>query len=125
MQQDILKSLNEFGNTTLEAAKALGEINSKFVEQTIKQQLKAADLFVAGSLQQAKLVQDTKETKDLMAKQAALAEEYTAKFVDLAKANATLAQEAGAEYKAWIEKGMKQADTTVKSVAKKAVAAAA
>lgn len=125
MQQDILKSLNEFGNTTLEAAKALNEINSKFVEKTIKQQLKAADLFVAGSLQQAKLTQDVRETKDFMAKQAALAEEFTAKFVDLAKANATLAQEAGAEYKAWIEKGMKQADTTVKSVAKKAVAAAA
>lgn len=125
MQQDILKSLNEFGNTTLEAAKALNEINSKFVEKTIKQQLKAADLFVAGSLQQAKLAQDVRETKDFMAKQAALTEEFTAKFVDLAKANATLAQEAGAEYKAWIEKGMKQADTTVKSVAKKAVAAAA
>lgn len=125
MQQDIIKSFNEFSKNTMEAAKTLGEINSKLVEQTIKQQMKAADLFLESSVKQAKLVQETKEVKDLMAGQTALVEEYTAKFVELAKSNVNLAQEAGSEYKAWIEKGLKEADSTAKSVAKKAVSAAA
>ena len=52
-------------------------------------------------------------------------EEYTGKLVELAKSNVSLAQEAGVEYKAWVEKRLKTADTTAKSVAKKAVEAAA
>ncbi|MDJ0955283.1 MAG: phasin family protein [Arenicellales bacterium] len=125
MQQDILKSFNEFSNKTLEVAKALGEVNSKLIDKTLKQQMKAADLYVEGSLRQAKLIQETKDMKDYFANQTALFEEYSSKFVDLAKANVSLAQEAGVEYKALLEKGLKTADTAAKSVAKKAVEAAA
>lgn len=125
MQQDILKSFNDFSKNAMESAKTLGEINSKLVEQVVKQQMKAADLVFESSVKQAKLVQETKEIKDLMADQSALVEEYTDKFVELARSNASLAQEAGSEYKAWIEKGVKEADSAVKSVAKKAVSAAA
>ena len=125
MQTDILKSFSEFNNSTLEAAKALGEINSRLVEKAIKQHFKAADLLVESGLKQAKLVQDNKDIKDFLSNQTALMEEYTGKFVDLAKSNVTVAQEVGAEYKAWIEQGMQKAETTVKSVAKKASAAAA
>ena len=125
MQQDIIKSFNEFNKNAMEAAKTLGEINSKLVEQTIKQQMKAADLFFESSVKQAKLVQETKEIKELVSNQTALVEEYTGKFVELAKSNVNLAQEAGIEYKAWIEKGLKEADSAAKSVAKKAVSAAA
>lgn len=125
MQQDFIKAYTEMSNSAMEAAKALAEINSKLMDQTIKQNMKAADLVLEGSLRQAKLVQDVKEVKDLMSGQTALMEEYAGKFVELAKSNIALAQEAGVEYKAWIEKGIKQADSTAKSVAKKAVAAAA
>lgn len=120
MQQEILKSINELSNNALEAARALGEINSKLVENTIKQQLKAADLFVDGSMRQAKLAQEVKEVKDFVAGQTALIEEYAGRYAELAKDNVALAQEAGVEYKAWIEKGIKKADTVVKSAAKKA-----
>ena len=125
MQQDIIKSFNEFSKNAMESAKSLGEIQSKLMERTMKQQMKAAELFFEGSVKQAKLVQETKEMKDLMAGQAALAEKYAGKLVELAKDNVNLAQEAGAEYKAWIEKGLKEADSAAKSVTKKAVKAAA
>ena len=125
MQQDILKSFNDFSNKTLEAAKSLGEINSKLMDKTLKQNMKAADLFVESSLQQAKLMQETKEVKDYIANQTALFEEYSGKFVELAKSNVSLAQEASLEYKAWLEKGLKTADIAAKSVAKKAVEVAA
>lgn len=120
MQQEIFKSFNEFGNSALEAVKALGEINSKLLQNSITQQMKAADLFVEGSVRQVKLAQEMKEVKDYAADQTALIEEYAGKYVELAKSNVTLAQETGAEYKAWIEKGMKKAETTAKNVAKKA-----
>lgn len=125
MQPDILKSFNEFSKNAMEAAKSLGEINSKLVEQVMKQQMKAADLVFESGVKQAKLVQETKEIKDLMANQTALVEEYTGKFVELAKSNVNLVQDAGTEYKTWIEKGLKEADMAAKSVAKKAVSAAA
>ena len=125
MQQDIIKSFNEFSNNALEAAKALGEINSKLMDKTLKQHMKAADLFVEGSLRQAKLMQETKEIKDYVANQTALVEEYSGKLVELAKSNVSLAQEASSEYKVWLEKGLKTADSAAKSVAKKAVEAAA
>ena len=125
MQQDILKSFNDFSNKTLEAAKSLGEINSKLMDKTLKQNMKAADLFVESSLRQAKLMQETKEIKDYVANQTALFEEYSGKFVELAKSNVSLAQEAGLEYQAWLEKGLKTADTAAKSVTKKAVEVAA
>ena len=67
------------------------------------------------------MVQETKEVKDYLAKQASLVEEYANKFVELAKSNVALAQEAGEDYKAWVEKNMKTADAAAKTVAKKAV----
>ena len=125
MQNDYFKSLNEFSTNAMEAAKELGELNSKLMEKTIALQMKAADLMVEGGMKQGQMVQETKEVKDYLSKQASLVEEYANKFVDLAKSNVALAQEAGEEYKAWAEKNMKSVDAAAKTVAKKAVAKAA
>ena len=99
MQQDYFKSLNEFSNSAMEAAKTLGEINGKLMEKTIALHMKAADLAVEGSLQQGKLVQEAREIKDFIGNQTGLVQEYAGKFVELAKSNVSLAQEAGEEYK--------------------------
>jgi len=125
MQNDYFKSLNELSANAMEAAKSLGEINSKLMEKTIALQMKAADLMVEGSMKQGQVVQETKEVKDYLAKQAGLVEEYAEKFVELAKSNVELAQEAGEDYKAWVEKNMKTADEVAKTVAKKAPVKAA
>ena len=125
MQNDYFKSLNDFSANAMEAAKELGELNSKLMEKTIALQMKAADLMVEGSMKQGQMVQETKEVKDYLSKQASLVEEYANMFVDLAKSNVALAQEAGEEYKAWAEKNMKSVDAAAKTVAKKAVAKAA
>ena len=125
MQQEYFKSFSEFNANAMEAAKSLGEINRKLMEKTIALQMKAADLMVEGSLQQGKLVQETKEIKDFMGNQTTLMEEYAAKFSELAKSNVALAQEAGEEYKAWFEKRMETASSAAKGVAKKAVSKAA
>ena len=122
MQQDYFKSLNEFSNNAMEAARTLGEINGKLMEKTIALHMKAADLVVEGGLQQGKLVQETREIKDFIGNQTGLVQEYAGKFVELAKSNVSLAQEAGEEYKAWAEKRMDTANSAAKDVAQKAVA---
>ena len=122
MQQDYFKSLNEFSNNAMEAAKSLGELNSKLVEKSIALQMKTADLMVEGTLEQSKLVQETREIKDYMGLQSNLVAEYTNKIVELARSNVSLAQEAGQEYKNWIEDRMDSVSSTATRAAKKAVA---
>lgn len=119
MNNEYFKSLNDFSANAMEAAKSLSELNSKLMEKTISLQMKAADLMVEGGMKQGQMVQETKEAKEYMAKQASLVEEYTNKFVELAQSNVALAQEAGEEYKAWVEKNMKAVDAVAKTVASK------
>ena len=120
MQQDILSNMNDFGKSAFEAAKSLGVINGKLVEQAIEQQLSVANLYVEGGMQQVKLVQNSKDVKEYWTKQAALVEEYAGKIMDVAKDQVNLAQKAGEEYKAWLEKGMQQANVAAKAATKKA-----
>jgi len=121
MQQDYFKSLNEFSNSAMEAARSLGEINSKLMEKTFALQMKVADLVVEGGLQQGKLVQETREAKDFIGEQTNLVQEYAGKFVELTRSNVSLAQEAGEEYKSWMEKRMEAANSAAKHAVKKAV----
>jgi hypothetical protein len=108
----------------VEAAKSLGEINSKIAEQVIERQLAAVNLAVEGSMNQVKLAQETKDVKDYWSKQAALTDEYAGKAMDLAKKNVELAQKAGEQYKSWMEKGFVQANETAKEAGKKVEASA-
>ena len=124
MQQDFVNTMNNFGKNAVEAAKSLGEINSKIAEQVIERQLAAVNLAVEGSMNQVKLAQETKDVKDYWSKQAALTDEYAGKAMDLAKKNVELAQKAGEQYKSWMEKGFVQANETAKEAGKKVEASA-
>lgn len=124
MQQDFVNTMNSFGKNAVEAAKSLGEINSKIAEQVIERQLAAVNLAVEGSMNQVKLAQETKDVKDYWSKQAALTDEYAGKAMDLAKKNVELAQKAGEQYKSWMEKGFAKANESAKEAGKKVEASA-
>ncbi|MBS1270821.1 MAG: hypothetical protein MAG794_01789 [Gammaproteobacteria bacterium] len=124
MQQEFVKTMNDIGKNAAEAAKSLGEINSKIAEQVIERQLAAVNLAVEGSVNQAKLAQETKDVKDYWSKQAELTDEYAGKAMDLAKQNVDLAQKAGEEYKSWLEKGFAQANDAAAQATKKVGATA-
>lgn len=124
MQQDFVNTMSNFGKNAAEAAKSLGEINSKIAEQVIERQLAAVNLAVEGSLNQVKLAQETKDVKDFWSKQSALTDEYAGKAMDLAKQNVELAQKAGEQYKSWAEKGLAQANEAATEVGKKVEASA-
>lgn len=128
MQQEFVNTISNLGKNAVEAAKSLGEINSKLTEQVIERQLAAVNLAVEGGVSQVKLAQETKDVKEFWSKQAKLTDEYAGKAMDLAKQNVELAQKAGEVYKAWFEKGFAQANAAAtevtKEVTKKAEAAA-
>ncbi len=120
MQPDVMNTMNDMGKNALEAAKTLGEINSKLVEKLVEKQLAAANLCVESGIKQVKLAQDSKDVQDYWTKQAALLEEYAGRIMDLAKQQVEFAQEAGEEYKSWFEKGVQRASTAAKTATKKA-----
>ena len=124
MQQEFVNTISNFGKNAVEAAKSLGEINSKIAEQVIERQLAAVNLAVEGSASQVKLAQETKDVKDFWSKQAKLTDEYAGKAMDLAKQNVELAQQVGEVYKAWFEKGFAQANSAATEVTKKVEATA-
>lgn len=118
MQQEFVNTMSNFGKSAAEAAKSLGEINSKIAEQVIENQLAVANLFVESSVNQAKLAQETKDVKEFWTKQASLTDEYAGKAMDLAKQNVELAQQAGEQYKTWFEQGVAQANEAAGEVTK-------
>lgn len=118
MQQEFVNTISNLGKNAVEAAKSLGEINSKLAEQVIERQLAAVNLAVEGGVSQVKLAQETKDVKEFWSKQAKLTDEYAGKAMDLAKQNVELAQKAGEVYKAWFEKGFAQANTAASEVTK-------
>lgn len=124
MQQDFVNTMSNFSKNAAEAAKSLGEINTKLAEEVIERQLAAVNLAVEGSTNQAKLAQETKDVQDFWSKQAKLSDEYTGKAMEMAKQNVELAQKVGEQYKAWFEKGFAQANDAAAKATKKAEASA-
>lgn len=120
MQPDFVNTMNDFGKNAVEAARSLGEINSKLAGEVIETHLAAMNLCVEGGVSQVKLAQETKDVKDFWSKQAALTDEYAGKAMDLARKNVELAQKAGEQYKAWFEKGFAKAGKTAGDVSKAA-----
>jgi len=124
MQQDFVNTMSNFSKNAAEAAKSLGEINTKLAEEVIERQLAAVNLAVEGSTSQVKLAQETKDVQDFWSKQAKLSDEYTGKALEMAKQNVELAQKAGEQYKAWFEKGFAQANDAATKATKQVQATA-
>jgi len=124
MQQDFVNTMSNFSKNAAEAAKSLGDINTKVAEEVIERQLAAVNLVVEGSTSQAKLAQETKDVQDFWSKQAKLSDEYTGKAMEMAKQNVELVQKVGEQYKAWFEKGFAQANEAAAKATKQVQASA-
>lgn len=120
MQQEYICTFNELGKNAYDAARSLGEINGKLVEQAIEAQLCVANLCVEGGVKQVKLAQDTKDPREFWNSQSKLIEQCSNKLMALAKEQMDLAQKMTLEYHAWFENSWQQANGTVRPAAKKA-----
>ncbi len=116
--------MNDFSKQALNAAQALGAINSQVAEQLMAQQMELANLCVEGSVKQLRASQDSKDVKEFLEQQTQLVQEYTDKFTALAKNQVNLAQTLTEKYQAWFAQGVKQANDTAKTSAKSVKVAA-
>ena len=120
MQNDMMNFFNEISQNALKSANELIALNTRVLNETIERQVELGNVFVEGSKKQADLLQTTKDPKELVEKQAKLAEQYTAIFVEAAKENMAIAQKTGEEYKVWFENNAATAQQVAQKAAPKA-----
>lgn len=122
MQNEILNAMTGYGKNAVEATKELVDINGKLMAKILDSQVELANLYVEGSEKQLDVASSTTDPKELVAAQTALVEEFSAKLAEFSQTSAQLAEEAGEELKAWVEKGVKAGEEAVKDAASKAAA---
>ena len=125
MQQEFLKSFDDYSKSAISASKELIDINSRVLNKVLETQITLANLAVEGGEKQLDLTAGSStDPKAYVTKQTALIEELAAKLGEIAQANAKFAQEAQEDLKVWFEKGVATADNAVKEVAESAAKAA-
>ncbi len=108
MQQEIIDQWAALSKSALESMKELGAINAKLVEKMTAQQEAILSTCLEASAKEMNLVGGAQDPRDLLAKQAALASEYGAKFVEIVRGNNDLLSECKNELSAWAERGMEK-----------------
>lgn len=109
MQKELIDQWASLGKGALDSMKELGEINAKIVGKMTEQQQAILNACLEASAKEMSLVSEAKDPKDLLANQAALAQEYNAKFVEIVRATNDLLTECKNELSAWAEKGVEKA----------------
>ena len=120
MQADILSNIERLNRTTVDAAKRLGEINTRAIERLSARQLEATSDYLEGGVRHAQLLGEAKGLRDVLAGQSRLAAELNEKLVEHMRQTAAILAEVRGEYANWVEDGLKAAsEAPVKKTATK------
>ena len=93
MQNDILKNIETFNKAAIDSAKRLGDINMRTFEKLAQRNLEAAADYLDGSVQQLKLMGESKDIQSVVKEQARLSAALNEKFVEHAKKTAEVTHE--------------------------------
>lgn len=124
MQNELFEQFTSVSKTTYESLQQLGSINSKAIQKLAELQFNFASLGFESSVEQAKLLSNTSNYKDLLSAESSLANDYGSKMLDLTKQTTAVFNESGEEVVAWFEKNVDVLSDNAKSTAKKATTAA-
>jgi phasin family protein len=97
---------NEMSSKGYEAARQLGEINLRTMEQLVGRQMDAVALIMESGLQQVKMVSEAKGYNELVKGQVELAKGLGERVLEESRNNMKLASDTRDEYRAWLETGM-------------------
>jgi phasin family protein len=97
---------NEMSSKGYEAARQLGEINLRTMEQLVGRQMDAVALIMESGLQQVKMVSEAKGYNELVKGQVDLAKGLGERVLEESRNNMKLASDTRDEYRAWLETGM-------------------
>ncbi len=114
MQNDILKNIETLNKAAVESAKRLGDINMRTMEKLAERQIAVAADYLEGSVQQLKLMGESKDVQVAVKEQARLSTELNEKFVAHAKKTAEVLNEVKDELTGWAKDGMKAAGNGAK-----------
>ncbi len=107
MQNDILKNIETLNKAAVESAKRLGDINMRTMEKLAQRQIAVTADYLEGSVQQLKLMAETKDIQAAVKEQARLSTELNEKFVAHAKKTAEVLNEVKGELTDWAQDGIK------------------
>jgi len=120
MQNDILKNIENLNKATMESAKRLGEINMRTFEKLAQRHIEAASDYLDGSMQQLKVMGESKDIQAAAKEQARLGTELNEKFAAHAKKTAEVLNEVKGEFTDWARDGMNAVGTPFANGSKKA-----
>ncbi|NIR31020.1 MAG: phasin family protein [Gammaproteobacteria bacterium] len=124
MQTDILSNIEKLNKTTVDAAKRLGEINTRAFERLSARQIEATSDCLEGGFKHVQMLGEAKGLRDVLAGQSRLAAELNEKVVEHMRQTAAILAEVRGEYASWVEDGLKAAsESPVKKTATKKSAA--
>ena len=106
MHTDILKNIETLNKATIESAKRLGDINMRTFEKLTQRNIEATADYLDGSMQQLKLMGESKDIQAAAKEQARLGTELNEKFVAHAKKTAEVLNEVKGELTDWAQDGM-------------------
>jgi phasin family protein len=109
---------NKLGLSTYETLKQLYTINTNTVEQLIEQQLALAALGVEYVTSQMKLASTAKGYKEVINAQTDITGDISSKMQGIARNTLDIMNESRDEISAWFEKSAKEAEKSIKEVAK-------
>ncbi len=120
MQNDILKNVETLNKAAIESVKRLGDINMRTFEKLAQRNIEAAADYLDGSVQQLKLMGESKDIQAAVTEQARLSTELNEKFVEHAKKAAEVLSEVKDELTDWAQDGMKAVGTPPRNGSTKA-----
>jgi len=119
MQNDIVKKIETLNKATIDAAKRLGDINMRSFEKLTQRNIEAVADYLDGSVQQMKLMGESKDIQAAVKEQTRLSAELNEKFVEHAKKTAEVLNEVKGEFTEWAQDGMKAAGAPLGNGSKK------
>ena len=120
MQNDMFKSIETLNKAAIESAKRLGDINMRTFEKLAQRNIEVVSDYLDGSVQQLKLMGESKDIQAAAKEQARLGAELNEKFVEHAKKTAEVLNEVKGELTDWAQDGMKAVGTPLGNGGKKA-----
>ena len=119
MQNDLLDQWGKVTKATIEALKEFGEISTKVFEKLAQTQIDAVNTSLEASVKGTQVVSQSKDYHDYLARQAAIAAEYSERFLEIARKANKIVGDGREELTAWVER---QVDTSATNGAKTASA---
>lgn len=110
MTDDIMKNFEKFNQSTIQATRELVELNGKLMGKVLESQVELANLYIEGGEKQLEASKGVSDPQDFVSRQSEVMQEYADKLSRVTEKNIKLAQEAGEELKAWLEKNVKPVD---------------